>query len=125
MHLPQPSIPAWKLVMPDSTEGMETQPTAMPALPAADTMCTPATTGTTAPPRFLQQPATPSTSQAPPVPPGTVLDQDMGLQAQIANRSMTYLAQSLAMSSAGGNPDEGAFSGIIDVRRVPTSVLRC
>ena len=37
----------------------------------------------------------------------------MNLQAQITNRSMTYLAQSLAVSSAGGNPNVGAFSGIM------------
>ena len=40
-----------------------------------------------------------------------------GLPAQIADRSMTYLAQSLAVSSAGGNPDIGAFSGVMTALR--------
>ena len=36
---------------------------------------------------------------------------------QIANRSMTYLAQSLAVSSAGGNPNIGAFSSVMTTLR--------
>ena len=117
MQPPEPGIPAPKPVVPDSTEGMEAQPTAMPALPVVDTTSTPATTRSTAPPGFLQQPTTPSTSQAPPVPPSTVPDQDVGLHTQIAERSMTYLAQSLAVSSAWGNPNVGAFSSIMTALR--------
>ena len=39
------------------------------------------------------------------------------LPTQIVDRSMTYLAQSLAISSAGGNPDIGAFSGVMTTVR--------
>ena len=89
----------------------------MPTLPVVDTTSIPASTGTTAPPRFPQQPATASTSQAPTVPPDAVPGQDAGVPAQIADRSMSYLAQSLAVSSAGGNPNIGAFSGVMTALR--------
>ena len=114
---PEARTPVPKPVVPDSTEGIEAQPTAMPTLPVVDTTSIPAPTGTTAPPRFPQQPATASTSQAPTVQPDTVLGQDAGLPAQIADKAMTYLAQSLAVSSAGGNPDIGAFSGVMTALR--------
>ena len=51
------------------------------------------------------------------MPPDAVLGQDAGSPTQIADRSMTYLAQSLAISSAGGNPDIGAFSGVMTALR--------
>ena len=114
---PKASTPVLKLVVPDSTEGIEAQPTAMPTLPVVDTTSILAPTRTTAPPGFLQQPATASTSQAPTVPPDAVPGQDVGLPAQIADKSMTYLAQSLAVSSTGGNPDIGAFSGVMTALR--------
>ena len=50
-------------------------------------------------------------------PPNAVPGQDVGVPAQIANRSMSYLAQSLAVSSARGNPDIGAFSGVMTTLR--------
>ena len=77
--------------MPNSTEELAAQPTATPAAPAADTTSIPVTTGTPVPPRFPQQPAILSTGQAPLVPSGTMLDPDSKLQAQITDRSMTYL----------------------------------
>ena len=77
----------------------------------------PSSIGTTAPPGFLQQPATASTSQVPPVPPDAAPGQEAGLPAQIADRSMTYLAQSLAVSSTGGNPNVGAFSSVMTTLR--------
>ena len=113
VHPIEPSITASKPVMPDSMEELAAQPTATPAAPAADTTSIPVTTGTPVPPRFPQQPAIPSTGQAPPVPSGAMPDPEAKLQAQITDRSMTYLAQSLTVSSAGGNPDAGAFSGIM------------
>ena len=93
-----------KPVVPDSTEGIEAQPAATPTPLVVDTTSIPASTGTTAPRGFPQLPATASTSQAPPVPPDTVPGQNTGVSAQIADRSMTYLAQSLAISSAGPLP---------------------
>ena len=51
------------------------------------------------------------------VPLDAVPGKDAGLPAQIADRSMTYLAQSLAISSAGGNPDIGAFSSVMTTLR--------
>ena len=89
----------------------------MPTPPVVDPTSILASIGTTAPPGFLQQPVTASTSQVPPVPPNVALGQETGLPAQVANRSMTYLAQSLAVSSAGGNPDKGAFSSVMTALR--------
>ena len=114
---PETATPVLKLVVPDSTEGMEVQPAAMLTPLVVDPSPILASTGTSAPPRFQQQPATASTSQVPPVPPDAALGQGVGLPAQIANRSMTYLAQSLAVSSVGGNPDIGAFSGVMTALR--------
>ena len=114
---PEASTPVPKLVVSDSTEGIEVQPAAMLTPPAVNPTSIPASIGTTAPPRFLQQPITASTSQVPLVPPDTAPGQEAGLPAQIADRSMTYLAQSLAVSSAGGNPDIGAFSGVMTTLR--------
>ena len=110
---PQPGTPVLKPVMPDSTEGMESQSVATPTAPAADTMSTPVATEVTVPPGFRQQLATPNSSLVPPVPSGVIPDKDADLQAQMADRSMTYLAQSLAMAHAGGNPDTGAFSSVM------------
>ena len=109
--------PVLKPVVSDSTKEIEVQPTATLTPPAIDPTSIPASIGTTAPPGFLQQPVTASTSQLPPVPSDTALGQEAGLPAQIADRSMTYLAQSLAVSSAGGNPDIGAFSGVMTTLR--------
>ena len=110
---PEASTPVPKPVVPNSTEGIEAQPVATLTPSVVDPTSIPASIGTTAPPRFPQQPITASTSQVPPVPPDTALGQEAGLPAQIANRSMTYLAQSLTVSSAGGNPDIGTFSGVM------------
>ena len=114
---PEAGTPVPKPVVPDSTEGIEAQPTATPTPPVVDPTSILASTRTTAPPRFLQQPITASTSQVPPVPPDAALGQEAGLPAQIANRSMTYLAQSLAVSSTGGNPNIGAFSSVMTTLR--------
>ena len=114
---PEASTPVPKPVVPDSTEGIETQPAARPTPLVVDTTSIPTSTRTTAPPRFPQQPTTASTSQAPPVPPDAVPGQDAGVSAQIADRSMTYLAQSLAVSSARGNPDIGAFFSVMTALR--------
>ena len=109
----QPIVPVTKLVTPDSTEEVKPQPTAMPPTPGADTTSpSPATTRVAAPPRFLQWPVAPSPSLAPPVPSGIILDK-ADLQAQVADRSMAYLTQSLAMTQAGGNPHAGSFSGVM------------
>ena len=89
----------------------------MPTPPVVDTTSIPVPTGTTAPPRFPQQPATASTSQAPTAPADAVPGKYVGLPTQIADRSMTYLAQSLDISSAGGNPDIGAFSSVMTALR--------
>ena len=51
------------------------------------------------------------------MPPDAVPGQDAGVPSQIANSSMSYLAQSLAVSSARGNPDIGAFSGVMTALR--------
>ena len=110
---PETSTLVPKPVVPDSTKGIVVQPTAMPTPLVVDPSSIPASTGTSAPPRFPQQPATASTSQVPPVPPDTAPGQGAGLPTHIANRSMTYLAQSLAISGTGGNPDIGAFSGVM------------
>ena len=106
-----------KLVVSNPTKGIEVQPAAMLTPPAVDPTSIPASIGTTAPPRFPQQPVTASTSQVPPVPSDAAPGQEVGLPAQIAKRSMTYLAQSLAVSSAGGNPNKGAFSGVMTALR--------
>ena len=114
---PEASTPVQKLVVPDSTEGMEVQPAATPTSAAVNPTSVPTPMGTTAPPRFPQQPITASTSHIPPVPPDAAPGQEVGLPAQIANRSMTYLVQSLAISSAGGNPNIGAFSSVMTTLR--------
>ena len=113
MDPPQPSTPVPKLVVPDSSAGMESQSAATPTALVADTTSTPAATEVTVPPGFPQQLATANPSLVPPVPSGVILDKDVDLQAQMADRSMTYLAQSLAVTHAGGNPDTGAFSSIM------------
>ena len=51
------------------------------------------------------------------MPSDAALGQEVGLPTQIADRSMTYLAQSLAVSSARGNPDIGAFSSVMTALR--------
>ena len=114
---PETGTPVPKPVVPDSTEGIVAQPTATPTRLVVDASSILVSTGTSAPPGFLQQPATASTSQAPPVPPEAAPGQGVGLPAQIADRSMTYLAQSLAVSGAGGNPDIGAFSSVMTALR--------
>ena len=106
-----------KLVVPDFTEGIVAQPAAMPTPLVVNPSSVVASTGTSAPPRFPQQPATASTSQVPPVPPDAAPGQGVGLPTHIADRSMTYLAQSLAVSGTGGNPNIGAFSGVMTALR--------
>ena len=114
---PETGTPVLKLVVPDSTKGIVAQPAAMPTLLVVDPSSILASTRTSAPPRFLQQPATASTSQVPPVPHDAAPGKAAGLPTHIANRSMTYLAQSLAVSGTGGNPDIGAFSGVMTALR--------
>ena len=114
---PETGTPVLKEVVPDSTKGIVAQPAAMPTPLVVDPSSIPVSTGTSAPPRFPQQPATASITQAPPVPPNAAPGQGAGLPAQIADRSMTYLAQSLAVSGARGNPDIGAFSGVMTALR--------
>ena len=114
---PETGTPAVKPVVPDSTKGMEVQPAATLTPLAVNPSSIPVSTGTSAPPRFPEQPATASTSQAPLVPLDAALGQRAGLSDQIADRSMTYLAQSLAVSGARGNPDIGAFSGVMTALR--------
>ena len=114
---PEASTPVPKLVVSDSTERIEVQPAATLTPPAVDPTSIPASIRTKASPGFLQQPVTGSTNQVPPVPSDTAPGQEGGLPAQIADRSMTYLAQSLAVSSARGNPDIGAFSGVMTTLR--------
>ena len=127
---PEAGTPVPKLVVSDSTEGIEVQPAAMLTPPAVDPTSIPASIRTTAPPRFPQQPVTASTSQVPPVPPDTAPGQEVGLPTQIADRSMTYLAQSLAVSSARYRGllqchDCSKESLWLDVGRVLGSVLGC
>ena len=85
MDPPQPSTPVLKPVVPDSTEGMESQSAAMPTAPGADTTSNPATTKVAATPGFPQQPATSDPSQVSPVPSGVISDKDAFLQAQVAD----------------------------------------
>ena len=115
--LPGTGTPVPKPVVPNSTKGMEVQPTATLTPLVVNPSSILVSTGTSAPPSFPQQPATASTSQVPPVPPDAASGQAAGLLAHIANRSMTYLAQSLAVSGTGGNPDIGAFSGVMTALR--------
>ena len=96
-----------KPVLPNSTEGIAAQPVAT-------------STGsiwTSVPPGFPQQATSASTNPVPPVPPGTRLGHGVGIPTHITDRSMTYLAQSLAVSSAGSTPDIGAFSGVMTALR--------
>ena len=94
----QPAGPITTLVMPDSTEGMKPQLAAIPSVLGADTTSpSPATTKVAASPRLPQQPVTPNPILAPPVPPAIVPD-EVGFQAQVADRSMADLAQSLAVT---------------------------
>ena len=109
---PETGTPVLKPVLPNSTEGIAAQPVTTSTPLTVDPILVSA--GISAPPRFPQQPATASTSQVPLVPPDAALGH---LPAHIADRSMTYLAQSLAISSAGGNPDVGAFSGVMTALR--------
>ena len=106
-----------KPVVPNSTKGIVAQLTATPTPLVVDPSSIPASTRTSAPHRFSQLPTTASNSQVPPVPPNTALGQGVGLPAHIANRSMTYPAQSLAISGTGGNPNIGAFSGVMTALR--------
>ena len=109
----QPTGPVPKPVTPDSTEGVAPQPAAIPPDSRADTKAPiPATTEVTAPPRFRQWPVALDPNVAPPVPPGVILDEG-DLQAQVVDRSMADLAQSLAVTLAGGNPHTGSFSGVM------------
>ena len=114
---PETETPVPKPVVPDSTERMEVQPAAMLTPLVVNPSSIPASTGTSAPAGFPQQPTTASTSQVPLVPPDAAPGQGAGLPAHIADRSMTYLAQSLAISGTGGNPNIGAFSGVMTALR--------
>ena len=96
-----------KPVVPNSTEGIAAQPVATSTW----------SIGTSVPPRFPQQAASASTNPVPPVPPSTRLGHGVGIPNHITDRSMTYLAQSLAVSSASGTPDIGAFSGVMTALR--------
>ena len=109
----QPTIPVAKPVTPDSTKGMRPQPTAAPSVPGADTMSpSPATTKVAVPSGVAQQPATLNPNFAPPVPP-SIVPIEVDFRAQVTDRLIADLAQSLAVAQARGDPHTGSFSGII------------
>ena len=72
----------------------------------------PARTEVAVPPGFPQWPVTPNPNLAPLVPPGIVPDKVV-FQAQVADRSMADLTQSLAVTQARGTPHTGSFSSVM------------
>ena len=86
---------------------------ATPRNPGADTTSPGlATAGAAAPPRFPQQTVTPNPSLVPLVPSGVIPD-EAKLQAQVVDRLLADLAQSLAVTQAGGKPNTESFSRVM------------
>ena len=117
-QLSQPRDLALNQVMPDSMEGV------VPQLPMAPPTLRPNTTAFAlaptemdqmimAPPGFQQPAAALLPSLAQIVPPGVNPDEG-ALQARVGDRSMADLAQSLAVTQAGGNPHTGSFTSIME-----------
>ena len=74
------------------------------------------------PPGLAGRDIIPNPNAAPPVPPSLALARPDFL-ALVADRSVAVLAQSLAVSQAGGNPNAGAFSGVITGLRQACGIM--
>ena len=108
-----PTIPATKPAMPSTPDSTKPQPAVTPTVSRADTTSpSPVPTRPTTPPGLAGQDLTPNPNAAPPAPPSLALA-GADVLALVADRAMAKLAQSLAVSQARGNPNAGAFSGIM------------
>ena len=108
-----PTTPATKPAMPSTPDSTKPQPAVMPTVSRVDTTSpSPVPTGPTAPPGLAGWDIIPNSNAAPPVPPSLALA-GADVSALVADRVMAELAQSLAVSQAGGNPNAGAFSGVM------------
>ena len=107
------TTPATDPAMPSTSSGTKPQPTVTPTVSRADTTSPSLVpTGSTAPPGLKAVGTTPNSSTVPPVPPSLAPTRP-DPSALLVQRSMAKLAQSLAVTQAGGNPVAGAFSGVM------------
>ena len=118
-----PTIPATKLAMPSTPDSTKPQPAVTPTVSRADTTSpslVPA--GPTTPPGLAGQDIIPNPNTAPPVLP-SLAPAGPDLSALVAERSMAKLAQSLAVTQAGGNPNARAFSSIMTGLRQACGIM--
>ena len=114
---------ATKSAVPSMPDRAKPQPTVSPTVSRADTTSPSLVpTGPTTPPGFAGVGTTTNPSTVPLVPPGLVLA-GPDPSALIVNRSMTKLAQSLAVTQAGGNPNAGAFSSVMTGLRQACGIM--
>ena len=118
-----PTTPATKPAMPGNPHRARPQPTVMPTVSRADTTSpSPVPAGPTTPPGLAGQDIIPNPNATPPVPP-SLAPARPDLSALVADRSMAKLAQSLAVTQARGNPNTGAFSGIMTGLRQACGIM--
>ena len=117
------ATPATKPAVPSTSDRAKPEPTISPTVSRADTTSPSLVpTGLTAPPGFVGVGMTTNPGTIPSIPPGLVLA-GPNPSALIVERSMTELAQSLAVTQAGGNPNAGAFSGVMTRLRQPCVIM--
>ena len=118
-----PATPATKPAVPSMPNRAKPQPILSPTVSRADTTSpSPVPTRPTAPPRFAGVGTTTNPSTVPLVPPSLVLAGPDPLTL-IVERSMTELAQPLAVTQAGANPNAGAFSGVMTRLRQACGIM--
>ena len=118
-----PATSAAKPAMPSMPDKAKPQPTITPTVSRPDTTSpSPVPTRLTAPPGLAGVGMTTNPGAIPPVPPGLVPAGPDPL-ALILERSMAELAQSLAVTQAGGNPNAGAFSSVMTRLRQACGIM--
>ena len=118
-----PATPATKPAVPSTPDRAKPQPTVSPTVSRADTTSPSLVpTGPTAPPGFTEVGTTTNPGAIPLVLPGLV-PAGPDLSALIVERSMTELAQSLAITQARGNPNAVAFSSVMTRLRQACGIM--
>ena len=118
-----PATLATKPAVPSMPDRAKPQPTVSPTVSRADTTSPSLVpTGLTASPGFTGVGMTTNPGTIPPVLPGLV-QAGPDPSALIVERSMTELAQSLAITQAGGNPNAIAFSGVMTGLRQACGIM--
>ena len=112
------ATPATKPAMPNTPDRAKPQVTVSPTVSRADTTSpSPVPTGPTTPPGFAGVSMTTNPGAIPLVPVG------LDPLALIVERSMTKMAWSLAVTQARGNPNVGAFSGVMTGLRKACGIM--